>query len=216
MSGFRFARGSIGPQAPGGDWLTIAIRARFPKLVAALGDQLFTTLLSRFTVREPDARTSLAEVHERLPEYLATAAYPAWYGEIAALDRAHIRVLQARAVPPLTRSQLTQNYQLRLVPAHAMVQLTTTADELWYALDEAAASHTRARVAFPRSLDWPRTVLVWRRHGEIQLRTVDPDEADALEATSHGASLAELAGASSHARALDLVVRWIDDGVLAG
>jgi hypothetical protein len=122
--------------------------------------------------------------------------------------------MQARAVPSLTRGQLTQERELRLVPAHALVQLTTTADELWYALDEAAASHRRARVPKPQCLDWPRTVLVWRRHGEIHLRTVDPDEAAALSATVYGTRLCELAEVSSHARALDLVVRWIDDGVL--
>jgi hypothetical protein len=209
----RFARGSIGPQA---DWLAIAVRARFPKLVAALGDNMFQTLLAGFTSREPMARSSLAEMHERLPDYLArTATYPVWYGELAALDRAHVRVLNARIAPPLSRSQLTPDRELRVTAAHALVQLTTTADDLWNALDEAAAMCWRARVPKPRALDWPRIVLVWRRTGgDIERRTIDPDEATALRAATRGTSLVELAAGLTHARALDVVLRWIDDGVL--
>lgn len=211
----RFARGSIGPQA---EWLAIAVRARFPKLVAALGDGLFETLLARFTEREPTARSSLAEMHERLPEYLVnSAAYPVWYGELAALDRAHVRVLNAKVSPPLARAELTPERELRITAAHATVQLTTTVDDLWSALDDAAATCTRARVTKPRALDWPRTVLVRRRiRGEIERRTIDPDEETALRAAARGTSLVELSAGLSHARALDLVLRWVDDGVLVG
>jgi hypothetical protein len=209
----RFARGSIGPEA---DWLAVAVRARFPKLVAALGDGLFEAMLASFIEREPAARSSLAEMHERLPEYLAcSATYPVWYAELAALDRAHVRVLNARVTQPLTRGQLTPERELRITPAHATVLITTTADDLWCALDDAAANCQRARVPKPRSLDWPRTVLVWRRiRGDIERRTIDPDEATALRAATRGTSLVELSAGLPHARALDLVVRWIDDGVL--
>ena len=210
----RFARGSVGPDQ---GWLAIAVRARFPKLVAALGDSLFETLLANFVEREPAAKTSLAEMHERLPEYLTRCAtYPVWYGELAALDRAHIRVLNARVCQPLVRGQLTPDRELRMTAAHATVQLTTTVDDLWHALDDAAAMCQRAKVRKPRSLDWPRTVLVWRRaRGEIERRTIDPDEVTALRAAARGSSLVELSAGLSHGRALDIVLRWIDDGVLA-
>lgn len=209
----RFARGSVGP---GTNWLEIAVRARFPKLVAALGDCLFESLLAGFTARDPAARSSLAEMHERLPDYLTQCArYPVWYGELAALDRAHVRVLNARVAPPLARSQLTPDRELRVTAAHAVVSLTTTADDLWNELDDAAALCVRSRVRKPRALDWPRVVLVWRRaRGDIERRTIDPDEAAALEAATRGTSLVELSAGLSHARALDLVLRWIDDGVL--
>jgi hypothetical protein len=210
----RFARGSVGPQA---DWLAVAVRARFPKLVAALGDGLFEMVLAGFAEREPHAKSSLAAMHERLPDYLmCSPAFPLWYGELAALDRAHVRVLNTKVAVPLTRAQLTPDRELRVTAAHATVVLTTTADDLWSALDDAAATCTRARVPKPRALDWPRTVLVWRRiRGEIERRTIDPDEETALRAAARGTSLVELAAGLSHARALDLVLRWIDDGVLA-
>jgi hypothetical protein len=177
---------------------------------------LFETLLAGFSAREPVARRSLADMHELLPDYLARCAmYPVWYGELAALDRAHVRVLNARVSPPLMRNQLTPERELKVTSAHALVQLTTTADDVWNALDEAAANCIRARVPKPRSLDWPRLVLVWRRSGgDIERRTIDPDEATALRAATRGTSLVELAAGLTHSRALDVVLRWIDDGVL--
>jgi len=196
--------------------MTIAVRARFPKLAAALGDQLFRMVLESFMAAERDPRRLLTAV----PEYLAeTPDYPVWYGELAMLDRAHVSVMQAPSVPKLTRRELSNECELRLVPAHSIVQLTTTADELWAKLDDAAAACTRARASRPRALDWPRTVLIWRVEGlEIRDRAVDIDEAAALRAAARGTSLVELAagigGSSPHARALDLVLQWIDGGVL--
>jgi len=196
--------------------MAIAVRARFPKLAAALGDQLFRMMLASFMAEERDPRRVLTA----MPEYLVeTPEYPVWYGELAMLDRAHVTVMQARSATKLTRRDLTQERELKLVPAHAIVQLTTTVDELWGTLDDAAASCTRARASRPRSLDWPRTVLIWRYEGmEIRDRTVDLDEAAALRAAARGTSLVELAagigGANPHARALDMVLGWIDSGAL--
>jgi hypothetical protein len=211
----RLARGSVPPRDSTNDWISVAVRARFPKLAAALGDDAFHAMLAAFMARERAAPVVLAS-HVRLPEYLAeTPEYPVWYGELAALDRAHVGVMHAQNVPKLTRSELTSECELRLVPAHAIVQLTTTVDELWAVLDDAAARCVRPRVSRPRSLDWPRTVLIWRVDGmDIQERTVDLDEASALRAAARGTSLVELSAGLDHARALDVVLQWVDSGVL--
>ena len=217
----RLARGSLPPRDASTEWISVAVRARFPKLAAALGDDLFRMMLSSFMANEPDAQASLA-ASTQLPEYLATTPeFPVWYGELALLDRAHVNVMQAPNVPRLTRKDLTNERELRLVPAHAMVQLTTTVDELWNKLDDAAATCTRARAQRPQSLDWPRTVLIWRLDGmDIRDRTTDFDETSALKAAARGTSLVELAaglaGKNPHARAVDLVLGWIDGGVLRG
>jgi len=115
------------------------------------------------------------------------------------------------------RRDLTAERELKLVPAHALVQLTTTADELWTKLDDAAAQCTRAHAAKPRALDWPRCVLMWRTHGiDVRDRAIDFDEVSALRAAMRGTSLVELAvGIGGHARALDIVLRWLDDKLLA-
>jgi hypothetical protein len=220
----RLARGSVPPTVAieRSDWLQVAIRARFPKLAAALGDRAFEAMLGGFMTHKPAAQRSLSTADAELPRYLTeSCGYPVWYAELAALDRAHCRALHAPAVTVLSRRTLTSDTELKLIPAHALVSLTTTVDELWCALDDAAEFQTRARAKPPRALDWPRTVLIWRKEGsQLAERTVDPDESAALHAAVRGTSLAELAaglgGYNPHARALDVVLRWIDDGVLVG
>lgn len=220
----RFARGSLAPEdvTSSGDWLQVAIRARFPKLAAALGDRGFAVMLGAFMQHEPDAQRSLSTTDAGLPRYLAQSCdYPVWYAELAALDGAHVHVLHAPRVEVLSRKSLGHDCELKLIPAHAMVQLTTTVDELWSTLDRAAEDHSRAHATWPRSVDWPRTVLIWRKEGsDLAERTVEPDETAALRAAVRGTSLVELAsglgGHNPHARALDMVLRWIDDSVLVG
>lgn len=217
----RLARGSLPPDGiPTSNWLQVAIRARFPKLAAALGDRGFTAMLDAYMEHDTAAQRSLAATDAGLAKYLAESCdYPVWYSELASLDRAHVHVLHAPGVEAMSRRSLGHDCELRLIPAHALVTLTTTVDELWAALDAAAESQGRAHAKWPRAVDWPRTVLIWRKEGyEIGERTVDPDESTALQAAVRGTSLIELAssmsGRNPHARALDLVLRWIDDGVL--
>ena len=200
--------------------MTVAIRARFPKLAAAMGDEVFHTMLGSFMAHQRHAHHSLIVTNTELPEYLAAMSdYPVWYSELAALDRAHATVTHAPNVAKLARCDLTNERELRLVPAHAVLQLTTTADELWTRLDDAAANCTRARASRPRSLDWPRTVLLWRlEEMDVRDRLVDFDEAAALRAAVRGTSIVALAaglgGPNPHARAVDLALQWIDSGML--
>jgi hypothetical protein len=191
-----------------------AVRARFPKLASALGEHVFDAMLAAYLEHEPPARRSVRESGARLADFLASSPeYPVWYAELARLDRAHVDVLHAAAVTPLSRLELTLDRELRLVPAHALVELTTDADDLWRALDRGD------RVRRPHELDWPRTVLVWRTGGlEIRDRVVEPDEAAALRAAVRGTSVVELAagfvGENPQARALDVALSWIDAGVV--
>ena len=177
-------------------------------------------MLAGFIAHAPRAQRSLTATDAELPRYLAESCdYPVWYAELAALDRAHVHVLHAPRVDVLMRRTLTIDTELKLVPAHSIVSLTTSVDELWSALDDAAEMHTRARARLPRALDWPRMVLIWRtKESLLAERTVDHDECAALRVAVRGTSLAELAeglgGHNPHARALDVVLRWIDDGVL--
>ena len=201
----RLARGSVG------GWIGTTLRARFPKLAAVMSERELDAMLERFFRAEPAAATSVVEASAKLPAFVA-AEHPRWYAELALLDRARAHVLKAPAVKPLLRRDVTSDRELRLVPAHALVQLTTTADELWLELEAA-----RPVTVVPRELDWPRSVLVWRAE-RLALRAVEPAEAAALREAVHGTSLVELAaglgGDRAHARALDLVLRWLDAALL--
>ena len=199
----RIARGSEPPR-DAREWLTGAVRASFPRLAAALGDAAFDALCASYFERARDNGAKLAD-------FLAgSAQYPTWYGELAALERARGDVLHAPAAMPMLRRELTCYRTLRLVPATALVPLTTEADLVF-----------RGAYRVPRDLDYPRTVLVWRIAGvDVCDRTVDPDEALGLRAAQRGTSLNDLATsfafrtANPYARALDLVIRWLDAGVL--
>src|SRR5690348_15092070 len=113
-SGFgRVARGSSPLRSvdPSHDWISVAVRAQLPKLAAALGENAFELLLGAFLAQEPvpareraneSWRAPTRETGIRLAEFLsASSDYPVWYAELAALDRAHIEVLQAPAAPTL-------------------------------------------------------------------------------------------------------------------
>jgi hypothetical protein len=215
LSDGRLARGSVPPHSPAREWLIDAVRSRFPKLAAAMGPPVFDAMLAAYLVAEPPARRSVRESGARLAGFLAsTVDYPRWYAELARLDRAHVEVLHAPVVPAMTRRDLTVDGELRLVPAHALVDMTTEVDTLWHALDRGA--HPKR----PRDLDWPRSVLLWRtKSREVADRIVEPDEAAALRAATRGTSIVELTagfvGDNPRARALDVVLAWIDAGVVA-
>jgi hypothetical protein len=214
----RLARGSNPPRDvtnASREWFTGALRARFPKLSAALGTSGFDIMLGAYLSRDPEQDRSMHDAGARITAFLSGSPdYPVWYAELATLDRAHVDVLHAPAALSLTREALSPDHEFKLIPAHAIVDLTTAVDELWMAIDSGKPAER------PRELDFPRTVLVWRAAGmTVSDRTVEADEAAGLRAASRGTTLGELtkifAGENPSARALDVLLRWTDAGVLA-
>jgi len=208
-------------RAAAGAWIASSVRARFPRLGAALGPQ-FDAMLATYFEREPDVRTSVRESGARLVGFLsASPDYPTWYAELAALDRAHLDVLHEQpATALLRRSDVTMDRTLKLTPAHALVEVASASDELWAALDSRPVSEPSWNRA-PRELDVPQLVLVWSSDGStVRRRTAAPDEAGPLRAARRETTLRELAtlfsdAASPHARAVDVVLDWIDADLLA-
>ncbi len=182
------------------EWLAGAVRVRFPHLARAVGGPTFDAMIAAYLPRGG-----------RLADYLAAAPeYPVWCAELAALERARAEVLHAPATTSLVRSELAFDRVLRPIRAHAVVELTTACDEL-----VAGRAHDP-----PRALDYPRHVLVWRTGGlAVHQRALEPDEVHLLRALERGLTLdglaADLPGENPHARALDLLVRWIDAGLIA-
>ena len=122
--------------------------------------------------------------------------------------------MQAPAVARLSRAELTADRPLRLVPATALLQLATTTDEAWTALGRGEPPTQ------PRVLDWPRTVLMWRDdQPAVHAYAAGLTEGAALRTVRRGTSVAELAGCftgdDAFSRAVDMVLRWTDAGVLA-
>src|SRR5260221_4425390 len=99
----RFPRGSLPPQRNAGAWMAEAVRSRFPKLAAALGDAAFEAMLAKYMTHEPAARTSVRESGARLATFLASEHHPVWHCELAALDRAHVEVSHAPGMATMAR-----------------------------------------------------------------------------------------------------------------
>ena len=218
----RFPRGSEPPGALAElheRRLLRGLRSRFPKLAAALGREFDGLVLSLFT-GSTTAPRSLRRASALFADQLLVAPeLPVWCAELARIDLAYQEVLEAPYDAPMSKGDLEELRELdgrtlRLVPAHALVRVSTNVDELWTALD------TNARLPAVYRLPRPRTVLVWRTDLHVSQRTVEADEAAALRAASRGIAFAELWVAFAHrdnptARAVDILLAWIGAGVVA-
>lgn len=197
--------------------LADAIRVSYPRLAAVVGDE-FPAIVSGYLEKFPSARLSTGNTGLRLAEFLTASIYPTWYAELAQLERAYLEVTDAPLELPMRKEALATlalEEPICLIPAHAMIAVTSSIDELWRALSDNDPPRR------PRALDWPRVLLVWRARGSVMHRVVDLDEVGPLRAAANGALLAQLCmmfprAQNPCARAVDLVLRWIDEGVVAG
>lgn len=197
--------------------LADAIRASYPRLAEIAGDE-FPAIVAGYLQRFPSSRLSTGSAGLQLAEYLADSVHPSWYAELAQLERAYLDVSDAPIEIPMRKERLATldpEQPITLIPAHAMIAVTTSIDEVLRAI----AGHDP--LPRPRALDWPRVILVWRSRGSVLHRVVDLDEVGPLRAAAGGAVLAQLCtmfprAQNPCARAVDLVLRWIDEGVVAG
>jgi len=184
------------------------LAADYPKLQAWLGAEAFAALVGPYLRAHPTRHPSLREAGVHLPAFLDGA--PA---DLARLERARTEVFDGPDAAPLAREAIAAlapdafpALSLRLVPASAVVELATTADEVWSAVEDGAAA--------PAVRPEPRTVLVWRRDLAVVHRTLDADEAPAIRRIAAGACFADVCEQLAPERALALLVRWLDAAIL--
>ena len=207
-------------------WARIAgaLGEDFPKLRAHLGAEAFDALVVPYLRAHPTRHPSLREAGLHLARFLDEQGRPV-PADLARLERARTEVFDAadaeRAGGVLSREDVAAlppeefpRLPLRLVPASALIELSTSADELWDALEDGRPP--------PAAAATPRTVLVWRRDLVVIHRTLEPDEAGALRRVRAGArfeevceALAASGAATVIERALELLLRWLDAGALA-
>jgi hypothetical protein len=197
----------------------------FPRVAAILGADRFTALACAYLTRHPSTHPSVRWLGsdfadflvghgpvEGLP-FLADLARLEWtrLAVFDAADLAPLRVEKLRAVPPSAWPRLT----FHPVPALRVVHLGWPAHELW-AADDPPAAATAVRPA--------QTVLrVWRDGCDVYQTRVDTVEHVALKQLLAGAPFAAIcdrleailppAGAAREAAAL--LLRWVEDGMLA-
>jgi hypothetical protein len=197
----------------------------FPRVAAILGADRFTALACAYLTRHPSTRPSVRWLGadfadflaghgpvEGLP-FLADLARLEWtrLAVFDAADAVPLRLEALRAIPPSKWPRLT----FHPVPALRVLRCAWPVHELWAADDPKAAARTVRPAA---------TVLrVWREAFTVYQAPVDTVEHVALRQLLAGAPFAAIcdrleallppAGAAREAAAL--LLRWIEDGMLA-
>jgi hypothetical protein len=204
------------------------LRADFPKVVAALGDDAFHDLATDYLQAHPSRHPSLRHVGAALPGFLAGHAHAArrpWLGELAALEWTRVDVFDRADADVLPREELASlppeafaALALGPVPACALVPVAFRVEDTWRAVEEDGAVEAPARAPEDHA------VLVWRRGVTVHHRGVDAAERRALErllaGTTFGALCAVLgedAGSDEAAAALAArcLGQWVADELLA-
>ncbi|HEU0036785.1 MAG TPA: DNA-binding domain-containing protein [Kofleriaceae bacterium] len=182
----------------------------YPKLRVLLGGAAFDALVVPYLRAYPTRHWSLREAGAYLAEYLVELPPAA---ELARLERARVEAFDGADAAAATRDDLSElapeafpALRFALVPTATFVDLATNVDELWDAIE--------SERALPPLVESPRTVLVWRRDTTVIHRTLDADEPAALAKLAAGARFGELCEALTAERAVELLVRWLDAGIL--
>ena len=193
-----------------------ALAEDVPKLHAALGHDRFGEVARAYLRDRPPSSFTLRDAGLGLADWLrGNPLVPPWAADLAALERALIEVFDGPDATPLAHADVVAlgdalpDLAVAWVPASVVVRLGWAVDELWSALDEEQPPFE------PAVAD--RTVLVWRRDRSVLHRTLDADEAELAPPIAIGARFADvcevlggLHGDAAGARAVELLVRWLE------
>ena len=217
-----------GTRVDAGERMHVYVHAYTARIAGVLGQDYpkLAALISLGDLVDPYLRAhrphhfSLREVGAEVARYLAERGDPPQLVDLAKLERARVEVFDGGLdAPPLRRADLEAlgpeafpTLPLRLVPAAQIVELATNADGIWDALESGREPPAPRAVA--------RTVLVWRRDVTVVHRTLDDDEARVVRMLATGSTFAyaceELADVPDPAaRAIELLLRWLDAEILA-
>jgi hypothetical protein len=205
-----------------------ALRSDYGALHAVLGEAAFRDLARLYLMAHPSRSFSLRFVGARLPAFLAGPIAEAFQRrwpfapELAALDWALTDVFDAPDAPLLSREQLAAQ------PAEAWERLRFGLITAWRLL-RFSWPVQQLRAAWDSGLDMPQLepattwVLVCRRGEEVRYREVSDVESYALRSVQAGdefgstcARIAQTIGAAeAPRRALEMLERWLADGLLA-
>lgn len=192
----------------------------FEKTAAVLGDDAFTAAAREYVAAHPSEHPSVRHVGRRFADHLRThppAAAPPWTADLAALEWARGEVFDAPDAVAIRPSDLAivapedwAGLRFTTVPALVVVESGWPVHRAWETAD---ADLEPA----------PTAIRVWRQDVVVYHCAVDPSEYEALRRLLAGASFgsicdafadldAEAAGAAAGA----LLLRWIEDGLIAG
>ena len=201
------------------------LRADYPKLTAAIGDDAMHNLATDYLLAHPSDNPSLRHLGRHLPAFLR--AHPRGvdrpvlvdladleWARVEAFDVPDEAVLERAAVAAIAPEDWPA-HRFRAVRSVGLLRLAYPAHEAWAALDSGSG--------LPEGGPRPTDVIVWRSGWKVLHRPAAAGESVALGALLAGAPFAAVceavAGAgTSDAEAarsvVEMLLRWIDEGLL--
>jgi putative DNA-binding protein len=173
-----------------------ALRADFPKLAAALGDEPFYAAAEEYLRAHPSVHHDLGKLGADLPAFLAEhAGLPRPdLADLAALEWARCEVFEEREVRiadiDLLRSlppEQIQQQTLRIVPSLRVLTLRHDPLPVWKAIEDGEEP--------PAPLARRTHAAVWRKQLVVHHAAIPPAEAQAVRLAKMGATLAEVCDA---------------------
>ncbi|MSO76511.1 MAG: DUF2063 domain-containing protein [Alphaproteobacteria bacterium] len=205
-----------------------ALGMDFPVLQALLGEVGFADLIGAYVRAHPSTHPSIRWAGRHLPGFLSAAApwreRPA-LSELAALEAAlrdafdapggGVATLDAIAAVP---SEAWPSLTLALVPSFRRLTLAWQVHNAWEESEEGAHQPAEPKPA-EAAIEW----AVWRQGLVTQYRSLEVDEAWALDAVAEGRNFADLCEGLCRwhgedgvaARAVGLMQAWLQQTMIA-
>ena len=198
-----------------------ALRAEFPALSGALGEERFAALCREYLEAHPSEHHDIGRLGGHLAAFLRGHPTPerSDLGDLAELEWARSEVFFAAEMEPVGREALADlgpaelpSARLRLVPALRLLSLQHPAHLSWE-----GALRGQGTVAAPDDT----CLVVWRRGDEVFHAPVDPVEAEALRAALDGSSLVDVCGLFEAAErpaeaGFVALASWVDECWIGG
>ena len=229
-----------------------ALKEDYPRLLEAIGAGRFNNLITDYLLKHPSHHPSLRFLGEALPGFAAdhplSKEYP-WLHDLARLEWDRVEMFDAPDAAVLSRDDLARLPQeqagearFALIPGCRLRRFEFDVARLWRELKEAAETRSRKAAAkqdkmhqevteSPKSCETspPRVaqrstwLRIWRQGFVVFHRSIEEDEARALQNLGSGALLQtvcqQLAAGMSMEKATAriglLMQGWLDDGLLA-
>lgn len=214
--------------------LAEALADNYTVLARALGDEAFDALAQGYIAARPSRHPSIRWFGHELADFMAEAGEDlvphASLVDFARMDWALRGAFDAADAPLLVPAALAAlspdgwaGLVLPLHPSVQRVQLVTAIEPAWRALREWEPESGAEQPALDEPQPHVHVLLAWRQHGETRWRSLEPLEAELLQAVADGAPFAQLCERAAMAlgdaeAAAPAVVRtlhqWLADGLL--
>lgn len=223
--------------------IAAALAEDFPRVAALLGDARFHRLARAYVACTPSRHPSLRHAGSGFADFLAArfareadaespggGDVPPFLADLARLEWARVGVFDAPDATVLTLDDLRglapdrwPDLRLHPTPAALVLELGWPVHEIWAAADSCDDGCGRAGDVHATIAPSPTALRVWRADTRVYQTALDATERAALAALwaegTFGDVCEAVAAATSPARAAEeagaLLLRWIDDGLLA-